>query len=437
MSDLLARGDKLVAKATAAGADHAEIYLGRGASVSLEIEQGRVTGGARNESAGGAVRLLVDGRLGFAYFSRDSQAEEAIQRALATSRLAPRLAMQFPEPKPAPTLDRWDDQVARLESEDLLSLGRAIIQGVEGADVALSAGVSLEWGKAAIVNSNGVAFEDRSTAIDGYASVVQDGEPPINAWDTVSTHGGEPDLAELSRNVVATAESLQTPQPAKSHTADLLLRPGAASELLGLVVRAADGDDHYQGKTFWSDRLGEAVGHQGISIVDDPLDPMGIGSTPFDGEGTVARRNPIVEQGRFVGLLFDHRDAARHGAETSASCVRGGFASPPGSGAHHVSVQHKHNRPEEALIAEVDDGFLVDSVLGAHTANATTGEFSVTATNVWRIQNGEIIGASQEVALAGSIQSWLERLDGISDSPKRMSGMTVGSLRIRDVDVSA
>jgi PmbA protein len=79
----------------------------------------------------------------------------------------------------------------------------------------------------------------------------------------------------------------------------------------------------------------------------------------------------------------------------------------------------------------------VDSVLGAHTANATTGDFSVTAANVWRIRKGAVTGPVSEVAIGGNLPDLLLRLDGVGSRPKQMDGLAIPPLRFRAVDVSS
>jgi len=177
------------------------------------------------------------------------------------------------------------------------------------------------------------------------------------------------------------------------------------------------------------------VAHPDLHLADDPLDRHGIGTVPFDGEGARARRNDIISGGTLQKWLFDARDGARHGQPSTGSAVRDGFKTQPGTGTHHLVLQGPA-RPEAQLVADIEHGFLVDSVLGAHTANATTGDFSVTAANVWHIRNGAVAGASREVAIGGNLPELLARLDAVSSEAKAMDGARMPSVRLRDVQVS-
>ena len=45
-------------------------------------------------------------------------------------------------------------------------------------------------------------------------------------------------------------------------------------------------------------------------------------------------------------------------------------------------------------ISDIKEGIIVTDVLGAHTANPISGDFSVEANNAFKIENGEIVRTS-------------------------------------------
>ena len=51
----------------------------------------------------------------------------------------------------------------------------------------------------------------------------------------------------------------------------------------------------------------------------------------------------------------------------------------------------------------MDEGYIVHSVMGAHTANPTSGDFSVTASTILRVENGEIRGALKQAGVSGNL----------------------------------
>ncbi len=439
-SDLLAVCDRLVQQAMARGADQAEAYWQAGASLDIDIEAGRLAGTNSSSEQGGAVRVVKNGRLGFAYLSHPDHADAAIARAIDQARIGNGYTLPAGgrlDPLPG----RWDDQHAALDVDAASDIARSLIGGATescpDADVS-GGGVGVGWGVDAVASSEGVQAWDRSTSLGAGASLVlADGDSAINAWDSVSVHVGELDAANVGRSVGTTVASLRDPAGVEAGRKDVVLLPDAGSELvLGVIGSAVDGDEAMRGRSVWSDRLGDAVAHPGLSIRDVPQQAGGIGTTAMDGEGLAALDTPVIDGGRLRSYLFDSWTGHRHDRPSTGHAQRGDWKALPAPGAHHWTVTHAVTQQLDELLGDVADGYLVESVLGAHTANATTGDFSVTAPNVWRIRDGAVAGACKEIAIGGNLPDLLGRLDGVSDAPKARDGALVPALRFRDVTVS-
>lgn len=439
---MLGQAERLVEKAMHAGADEAEVYWTRSVGLEIVIENSAIQGGGRARTEGAGLRVIKDGRLGFAYLTDAADAEKTIQRALRLSRMSPQKPMSFPSPTALPSIeDQWDGNTATLDVAGSLSLAQDMLnEASQHPDVQLAGGgVDTGWHLEAIANNHGVGVAHRSTATSiGLNLVTSSGDAAMNLWDDEVAHIGAPDGPAIVNRCVDDLLSLRNPTPSKSGEVDVIFRPSAASELVGnLVGSAVDGDDALRGKTVWSDKLDQAVAAPDLQIVDDPLRAGAIGATPFDGDGAATRATPIIHDGILRTFLFDTRDAAEHDCASTHHAQRNSFKSPPGVGAHHLIIEGSDPRPDDRIISDVDDGYLVESVLGAHTANATTGDFSITAPNVWRIEGGDVVGAAGEIAIAGNLPNLLMRVDGIGATPRKMDGAWVPMLRFRDVHVSA
>lgn len=70
------------------------------------------------------------------------------------------------------------------------------------------------------------------------------------------------------------------------------------------------------------------------------------------------------------------------------------------------TTKKQHSREE--LLGIIDTGYLVQSVMGAHTANPTSGDFSVTSSTILRIENGDIVGPLAQAGISGNLVSALQ-----------------------------
>lgn len=442
---LLAMAERAVERAMARRAvQEAEVFWESGEALQVELENDRIATTSASNGRGAGLRLITGGRLGFAYFTHPDQLAGAIDQAIAQARHGPDKGYHLPDGrKPKALAGRWDDRIAALEVDVAIGLARDLLAGAKAAApkaTVAGGGVGLDAGMTAIASSRGVACWERSTTVSGAVSLVlADGERSVSAAESHAEHRLGLDASAIASRAAETVLSLKGPKPPEAGGRfDVVFRPEAVAELVvDMAVNAATGDEARRGKTVWSERLGQSVAVRGLSLVDDSFAKGAIGGAAFDDEGVPTKALPILEDGILRNFLYDTWDAHQHGAKTTASAVRGGFKSRPDTGTHHLTLSSRKAKANDALVAGVDDGFLVESVLGAHTANATTGDFSVTAANVWRIRNGAVTGPVSEVAIGGNLPDLLLRLDGVGSTPKRMDGLSLPPLRFRAVDVSA
>jgi len=439
---LLGRAERVVSMALARGATQAECYLEWGEGLDVELEKGAIASTGSGQGGGGSVRLLVEGRVGFAYFTSDAEAPVAIEQAKRDSRLGERIGFSLPAGGKAKTLPgRWHGDVAALDVDAAIAMAKDLVAGAKEAAPKANlsgGGIGLESEWCAIASSEGVASWDRSTGVSAGASLVQtDGKTSVSASESRSSHTLDVDAHEVAAEAGRTLVSLLKPKKAEGGRKQVMFRPEAASELVAdLVVSASLGDEARRGKTVWSKKLGEPVAASILDVRDDCHVAGAIAAVPFDDEGLPTKRLPIIAGGVLRNFLYDSWDATRHQAKSTHSAVRGDFKSRPATGTHHLVVSSQGSRPLSKLLAGMDDGYLVESVLGAHTANATTGDFSVTSPNVWQVEGGAIVGPVREIAIGGNLPDLLLRLQGISKEAKQMDGMRMPHLLFGDVDVS-
>ncbi|MEM1335849.1 MAG: metallopeptidase TldD-related protein, partial [Actinomycetota bacterium] len=191
-----------------------------------------------------------------------------------------------------------------------------------------------------------------------------------------------------------------------------------------------------KGRSLFADRLGDEVAAAGVTLVDDPTDPRAYTSTDVDGEGLAARRNVLIEGGVLQKFVHNSYSARRAEAASTGNATRGGFAGTPGVGCLALSLV-PGTRSQDEIIADIDDGLLVQQMQGLHSGvNPISGDFSTGAAGLL-IENGEIGAPVREFTIASTLQRMLldvvEVGGDIDWLPMRAAGM---SLVIRDITMS-
>jgi PmbA protein len=91
--------------------------------------------------------------------------------------------------------------------------------------------------------------------------------------------------------------------------------------------------------------------------------------------------------------------------------------------------------PSFDIIDETGDGVLVNTVIGAHTANPISGDFSVEARNSFLIENGEIVSPIKSLMISGNIFQVLARIDGAGKDVRKVGNIITPTIRVSEMKV--
>ena len=268
------------------------------------------------------------------------------------------------------------------------------------------------------------------------SALASDGDETQTGWSV--DVGRDPEALDVDKVAADAVEQatrlLGACQPA-SQRVKLLLEPKLAATLLAIVGGMLTGDRVLKGRTPFADRLGDQIASPLFSLVDDPTNPASLGADTHDGEGLACRRTPLVVSGVLGGFLHNSYTARRAGTVSTGSAVRGS-RSLPGVGAQALAVE-PGTRSASALLAEIDQGVLVQSMAGLHSGvNPISGDFSVGADGLM-IRGGELAEPIREATIASTLQRMLLDIEAVGAELEWLpSGTGAPALVIGDVALS-
>ncbi len=217
-------------------------------------------------------------------------------------------------------------------------------------------------------------------------------------------------------------------KPLKTGRRRAVFEPDVVSTLLMLFTYAASGKTLAEGRSRLAGKLGEKIASSLVTIVDDATLPDGLGSRPFDAEGSPAKRLTLVEDGVLRSFLHNSDTAARTGQANT------GHASRSYKGTLDVATSNLLLLPGSGV--SLQDGLLVTDLMGVHAgANPITGDVSVQAMGL------ELVGGEQspvdDFAISFNLFNLLERVEEVGDDAEWIKGWVgvskVPSLAVADV----
>jgi PmbA protein len=133
-------------------------------------------------------------------------------------------------------------------------------------------------------------------------------------------------------------------------------------------------------------------------------------------------------------FLYNVYTAQKDGVESTGNGMRGGFKGTPVVGVTNLYIRPGAISPD-ALIHDTPRGLYVNDVMGAHTANPISGDFSVGATGFW-IEKGRKAYPVREITIAGNILDLMQNVDAVCHD-LRFTGRTGSpTLRIGEMSIA-
>ena len=442
---LVELADRVVAMAE--GGEELEAYVARSSDTSVRVYEGEVEQLAVAESLGVGVRIVRDGRQGFAYcgtFDPTALAETVAEaRDNATFGEPDEAAgLATPDGVEPVELDLWRPSLAEVPTDDKVALAVELERAVLGADPRIVGVESCDYGdslaESAVATTTGIRRSARETSCDlvAYSLAAEGDETQTGFGFSLGRSFDELDVAAAASDAASRALRMLGATKPPSGRLTIVLDPWVTAQLLGIVAGTLGAEEVIKARSLFAGRVGEQVASPLISLVEDPTDARSLGATPIDDEGLATRRIPLMEAGVLSGFVHSTWTARRLGTASTGSAVRAGFKSTPTAGCRAVSLAPGTVDPAK-LVAGVEDGVLVQEVSGLHSGvNPVSGDLSTGAEGL-RIRNGALAEPLREFTIASTLQRLLLDVVAVGSDltwlPMRAAGLT---LVVGDVAVS-
>jgi PmbA protein len=207
----------------------------------------------------------------------------------------------------------------------------------------------------------------------------------------------------------------------------VLYESTVAAGLLGAYVQATSGGALYRKSTFLLDSLGQAVLPEHVDIHEDPHQPRGKGSAPFDDEGVVTRVRDVVSAGVVQGYFLSSYSARKLGMRTTGHA----------GGSQNLRLTSRLTEPGDdldAMLRKLHRGLFVIELMG-QGVNYVTGDYSRGAAGFW-VENGRIAYPVHEITIAGNLRDMFKGMAAVGADAYTLGGKTIGSVLIERMKIA-
>jgi PmbA protein len=439
---LRAAGELALDKVRKIGLD-GEAFLLHERELSIEISGGQVETLKEAEEIGLGLRVFNQGRMGFAYSSDLSpQAiDEVVKDAASIScYTAADEFNRFPEGTQIyPAMHTFDPRIDIIALEEKIEMAREVERAARAFDKRVklveTAGYEDTVFSSMVMNSKGLYAFGKGSYCGLHISLVaeEDGDAQ-NGFSVMA----KKNISNLTPKTVGEEASMQAVRSLKGKSIasahmPCIMEPYVVTRFMSLLAASVQADSVQKGKSMLAGKMGQQVASQAFTLVDDASYEEGIAGFPFDGEGVPAQRNIIIENGELKGFLYDTYSALKEGRKSSGNGIRGSFRSLPVIGTTNFMLSPGTERPD-SMIAAIENGFYVTEVMGMHTANPISGDFSVGAAGIM-IEQGRLTYPVRGVTIAGNLIKLLHDVETVGNDLRFYGGKAAPTIRLKNISV--
>ncbi len=412
------------------GADFAEIRRERTESTMIRMINGVVRELSRGSELRISVRALYKGGWGLGVASSPDELKDAVKDAVKLAKLSSKwnepIDLEWPSfkgkyevkaQKPAWEVNTSEKiELVREQDNRARRMDKVRNTNIMFGDVLR---------ETRIVNSLGTDVNQKISRVR-LAAYIFSHEAGLteSAFESRGGVGGMEivegsNVAELAAKRAVEALSAK---PAPPGAFPAILDPKLAGVFIHEAFgHAAEGDAIVNDQSILVGKMGERVGSDVVSVIDDPTVEGLYGSYRYDDEGTESKRKYIVKEGILSGYMTSLETASKLKMEPTGNARSMDYGNPPIVRMSNTFIEAGDWSFEE-MISDMRSGIYAFGSLYGYTDPAK-GQFMFKAEGGWLIEKGELKKRLREVAITGMTLDVLHNIDAVARDLAHDPGM--------------
>lgn len=403
--------------------DKAEVYSHGNTYNSVSFQNAKLHDIESTFLSGLSLRIIKNGKLGFAYTRNLVDRQELLQNALISLEGGVDANYDLPFTEKLPQLDTIDPSLENLSSTQMVEecvRVCGLLKSKTDGEVFLTSFTNITHIR--IINSQGTDVSIKGGEYSASGSVIYPGSGSgIERIFQSKKFGKMPDNI-VNEMVELYKMSSQVVEP-KGGKMKVMFMPNSMLTLSWRILSGTSSKSVYEKISPIAEKLKEKIFDEKITIYDDPLNDKYPGARAFDDEGVACRPLTIVENGVLKSFYYDLNYANKLNTKSTGHGYRTviGFGATdaigqkPGPALAHMSIK-PGNKSFSDLVRSIGRGIIIEGALGPHSGNIPNGDYSVGVNPGLYVENGEILGRVKDAMVAGNVYETLKRVIDVGDT---------------------
>lgn len=404
--------------------DYADIRAGESINNSIIMKDSKIDNVDTGNDFSVGIRVLQNGAWGFSYTTDINDVQKAADKAtLLANQLSSDVELSQTKANEDFVKSNAKIQIEDITIEDKINLIKeaddaAKIDGIVSTNISFSESQS----NSILLSTDGTNIQSENNRIVlSMNSVADNGQVMQFGHESLGGVQGfelieNADLESFGRGISEKAISLLDAKAAPSGDFPVIFDP----ELTGVFIHealghASEADIILQNDSILKDKIGQKIGSELITVIDDATRKDGFGHFAYDVEGSNSNKNVLVEDGVLKTVLSSRASAKKLGLESSGN-ARSSIKNQP-----LVRMSNTYIKPGDSsfdeLIEDMHDGIYLKGSRGGQV-DTGKGIFQFNAVEAYQIENGELSTHLRDVSLSGSTLDILNNVVGVGSDFK-------------------
>ena len=415
---------ELFAQAKAKGFTDYEILFLASNGFQVRVFEGEITEYKNTTSQGVGFRGTVNGKMGYAASEKmdASVIEPMLKNAAANAGIIEEEEgdVLYPGDEAYPEVCSYNPALNDTTAEEKINwalemekYAKSLDPRVKMADFCI---VGNQESEMAMANSYGLDLsQKRNMANALMIARVEENGVMKSAYDYWAGRDfADFDYKALAKKTVDTALSYLGAASMKTGTYPTVFDNNAAMDLFSVFSGIFMAENAQKGFSLLNkDKIGTQIASPLITLRDDGVCDLSLGSMAFDAEGVATKQKAVIEDGVLKTLLYNLKSAAKDGVKSTGNASKAGLGGAIGTSCTNFYVVPSEVSFDE-MISGVESGVIITDMAGLHSGvNPVSGDFSVSADG-FLIENGKKSRPVEQITIAGNFYELMKDITAVA-----------------------
>ncbi|MBN1502665.1 TldD/PmbA family protein [Candidatus Woesearchaeota archaeon] len=402
----------------------------------MEVINNKIDFVSSGRKTGLGVSVIKDKRLGFSYTDNIEKYKECIDKAREIAALNKPDEYSFAKKNEIKHKELYSRKLYEYTREDVCEYYENFIQNLKSTNKGINV-LSSVYNRAIsnrhIINSEGINLKEKSVQ-----NTVSFGSIKLDKINYTASYADiKPLSPEKGREFGERIIELQNKKDIKTGKMQLLLNQDALGALLsGFINASCNGENVLRKNSVFVNKLESKVTSNKLSIEDNGIKQGLFNTWGFDDEGTSSQRTVLIKKGVLKNIMHNLYTASKLDEDSTGNAIRTPYSRPE-IGTTNLIVREGSKKD---LLPEMDYGIYVKGLMGLHTMNTMTGDFSLTVSEGHFVENGQKKYPLKNTMLSGNILGLLNCVELIGRDARHVydiscSGTYVPSILFSEAQI--